>query len=152
MKDHWYWMDRALEEAALAAQEGEIPVGAVLICGDRLLAADHNRREQNQDPTAHAEILVLRSGAARLGSWRLNECTLYVTLEPCPMCAGAIVQGRVGCLVYGVTDRKTGAVESNMNLVQDPRYNHQVQVLGGIREDACRKILEDWFRRNRTEK
>jgi len=152
MRDHWYWMDRALEEAALGAQEGEIPVGAVLVEGERLLAADHNRREQNQDPTAHAEILVLRAGAARLGSWRLNRCTLYVTLEPCPMCAGAIVQGRVGCLVYGVADRKTGAVESNMNLVQDLRYNHQVEVLAGIREDGCREMLEDWFRRNRTKK
>lgn len=139
----------ALEEARQGFALGEVPVGAVLVKEGRILARAHNCRETWQDPTAHAEILALRRGAQALGTWHLDGCTLYVTLEPCPMCAGAIVQARVKTLVYGATDLKGGAVESLVNLVQDPRLNHRVEVIAGIREEECKALLKEFFQLRR---
>ncbi|NLC76132.1 MAG: nucleoside deaminase [Clostridia bacterium] len=146
---HRDYMALALEEARKAFHLGEVPVGAVLVKDGRILARTHNRKELEPDPTAHAEILVLREGAKVLNDWRLDGCTLYVTLEPCPMCAGALVQARVKTLVFGATDLKGGAVESLMNLVQDPRLNHRLEVIAGIREEECRLLLKEFFQTRR---
>lgn len=142
-------MALALEEARKGMELGEIPVGAVLVKDGQILARAHNCKETAPDPTAHAEIVALRKGARVLGSWHLDGCTLYVTMEPCPMCAGAIVQARVDTLVYGATDLKGGAVESLMNLVQHPRLNHQVKVIAGIREEECKSLLKKFFQSRR---
>ncbi|HOB87747.1 MAG TPA: tRNA adenosine(34) deaminase TadA [Bacillota bacterium] len=144
-----YFMRLALEQAAEAARAGEVPIGAVLARGDELLAADRNRREELKDATAHAEILVLRRGGRLLGGWRLPGCTLYVTLEPCPMCAGALVQARVERLVFGAWDPKSGAAGSLYNLVQDERLNHRLQVEGGLLEEDCAALLQEFFRSRR---
>ncbi|HHY59887.1 MAG TPA: nucleoside deaminase [Clostridia bacterium] len=146
---HRDYMGLALEEARRAFALGEVPVGAVLVKEGRVIARAHNGKETLQDPTAHAEILALREGAKAMGTWHLEGCTLYVTLEPCPMCAGAIVQARVDRLVYGATDLKGGAVESLMNLVQDPRLNHRVEVIAGIREEECKALLKEFFQGKR---
>ncbi len=143
--DYFKYMDIAVEEGRCALSEGEIPVGAVLVCGGQVIARDHNRREGQHDPTAHAEMLVIREAAKRLGDWRLENCALFVTLEPCPMCASAISQARIGLLVYGVADGKTGAVESTINLLRHRSSYHEVDVVGGIREEACRHLLEQGF-------
>ncbi|WP_218083043.1 nucleoside deaminase [Anthocerotibacter panamensis] len=144
-------MELALEEAREAALHGDVPVGAVLLDGQRrLLVADHNRRECDQDPTAHAEILVLRRAAQALGRWRLNDCTLYVTLEPCPMCAGAILQARLGLLVYGADDPKAGAVRTVLNLPDSSLSFHRLPVIAGVCEEACRVLLQQWFQAQRT--
>jgi tRNA(adenine34) deaminase len=139
-------MALALAEAARSLDEGEVPVGAVLVLNSVLVAADHNRREQLRDPTAHAELLVLRRAAAVLGGWRLTGATLYVTLEPCAMCAGALVLARVARLVYGADDPKAGAVRSLFRLCDDPRLNHRVAVTGGVEADASARLLRNFFR------
>jgi tRNA(adenine34) deaminase len=144
-------MGLALIEARRALELGEVPVGAVLVGDGRVLARAHNLKETRQDPTAHAEILALRMGAEALGSWRLTGTILYVTLEPCPMCAGALVQARVGTLVYGSSDPKSGAVESVLNLVQHPSFNHRLEVIAGIREEECRELLQEFFQKLREE-
>ncbi|NJL56238.1 nucleoside deaminase [bacterium] len=143
-------MGRALELARQAEEAGEIPVGA-LVVGDRntLIAEAENRKERDRDPTAHAEILALRAAGQILNTWRLTQCTLYVTLEPCPMCAGAIVQARLKLLVYGADDPKTGAVRTVANIPDSACSNHRLEVLGGILELPCRKMLQDWFARKR---
>ncbi len=145
-----YWMDQALAQAQHAADHGDVPVGAVITgpTGD-LIAQDHNRREQDQDPTAHAEILVLRAAARSRGQWRLEDCTLYVTLEPCAMCCGAILQARLGLLVYGCDDPKAGAVRSVLNLPDSALSFHKLPVICGIREVACAQILQRWFQQQR---
>ncbi|MDN5346555.1 MAG: tRNA(adenine34) deaminase [Clostridia bacterium] len=135
----------ALQEAEEAYVQGEVPVGAVAVYEGVIIARGHNRLESWQDPTAHAEILVLREAAAFRGGWRLNGVTLYVTLEPCPMCAGAIVQARISRLVYGAPDPRAGAVDSVLNLVDNPRFNHRVEVIAGVLEDECRGILKKFF-------
>ena len=135
----------ALEEAAAAAAAGDVPIGAVVAVGGEVVARRHNEREVRPDPTAHAEILALADAAATLGSWRLSEATLVVTLEPCPMCAGALVAGRVGRLVYGAADLKAGAVGSLYNLCADPRLNHEVEVVAGVRADECSTQLTAFF-------
>jgi tRNA(adenine34) deaminase len=140
------WMALALTEAARSLDEGEVPVGAVLVLNSVPVAADHNRREQLRDPTAHAELLVLRQAAAALGGWRLTGATLYVTLEPCAMCAGALVLARVARLVYGADDPKAGAVRSLYRLCDDPRLNHRVAVTGGVEADASAQLLRNFFR------
>jgi len=140
------WMALALAEAARSLDEGEVPVGAVLVLNSVPVAADHNRREQLRDPTAHAELLVLRQAAAALGGWRLTGATLYVTLEPCAMCAGALVLARVARLVYGADDPKAGAVRSLYRLCDDPRLNHRVAVTGGVEADASAQLLRNFFR------
>jgi tRNA(adenine34) deaminase len=143
---HQEWMSRALKLAIAAGDAGEVPVGAVIIDSTgKLLAQGENRKERDKDPTAHAEILALKRAAITLQNWHLNECTLYVTLEPCPMCAGAILQGRVGQLVYGVDDTKTGAIRTVINIPDSAASNHHLQVIGGILESACRQQLQAWF-------
>lgn len=140
----------AIEEARKAVRLEEVPVGAVVAKGEEILARAHNRRESDQDPTAHAEILALREASRRLGTWRLEGCVLAVTLEPCPMCAGAIVNARISKLVYGCSDPKAGACYSLYNIVQDPRLNHEVEVVDGVLERDCAFLLSDFFSSRRT--
>ncbi len=143
-------MIRALELAEAAGSEGDVPVGAVIVnAAGQVIAEAQNRRERDHDPTAHAEVLALRAAGQRLQTWHLNDCTLYVTLEPCPMCAGALVLARLGLLVYGVDDLKAGAVRSVLNVPDSAASNHPLPVLGGILESTCRQQLQDWFRDRR---
>ncbi len=148
---HEEFMRMALAEAEAAAREDEVPVGAVIVHQDRVIAAAHNQREQLQDPTAHAEMIAITQAAHALGSWRLDGCTLYVTLEPCPMCAGAMVLARLPLLVYGAMDPKAGAVDSLYRLLSDPRLNHRVQVVSGILARPCGAILTEFFQKKRQE-
>ena len=143
-------MALALSEARRAGQAGEVPVGAVVVVAGEVVAAAGNDRESSGDPTAHAEILALRRAAAAVGSWRLTDATLYVTLEPCPMCAGALVAARVGRLVFGVADPKAGACGSLYNLCVDPRLNHEVPVEPGVGADESSALLRDWFASRRA--
>jgi len=138
-------MGMALEEAAAAVAHGDVPVGAVALLGGQVVARDHNRREERADPTAHAELLVLRAAAAATGSWRLTDLTLVVTLEPCPMCAGALVAARVGRVVFGAPDPKAGATGTLYNLCADPRFNHEVQVTSGVQADEAAEQLRAFF-------
>jgi tRNA(adenine34) deaminase len=138
-------MGLALDQARQAVDHGDVPVGAVALVGGRVVAADHNRREQLGDPTAHAELLVLRSAAEVVGGWRLNAVTLVVTLEPCPMCAGALVAARVGRLVFGAADPRAGACGSLYNLCSDPRLNHDVMVTHGVRAAESSELLSVFF-------
>lgn len=144
-----HFMEMALEEARQAAREGEIPVGAVLVREGRVVARNHNRREQDRDATAHAEVLVLREACRQLGRWRLSDTALYVTLEPCPMCAGAIWNARVGRLVYGAWDSAAGSCGSQFNLPAHPSLNFRTQVTAGVMEEECRKILQDFLKARR---
>ena len=146
---HTRWMRLALEEARMAAAEDEVPVGAIVVAAGRVIASAHNQREQLADPTAHAEMIALTQAAAALGSWRLEGCTLYVTLEPCPMCAGAILQARVPVVVWGAADPKAGAVESLYRLFEDPRLNHRVDHTGRVLADECGQILSTFFKGKR---
>ena len=139
-------MGMALEQARLAGEQGDVPVGAVLLSPTgEVLATGHNDRERNVDPTGHAEIVALRTAALALGSWRLEGCTLVVTLEPCTMCAGALVHARVGRLVYGADDPKAGAVGSLWDVVRDRRLNHRPEVVRGVREQECGALLRSFF-------
>lgn len=142
-------MRLALEEAALAYAEGEIPVGAVLVVDGNVRARAHNTREASPDPTAHAEVLALRAGAKDAGSWRLGSASLYVTKEPCVMCAGAMVNARLGRLLFGCRDPKGGAVESLYEILSDRRLNHQVEVLSGLLEEECAGLLRRFFKERR---
>ncbi len=146
---HERWMRLALDEARAAAEEDEVPVGAVIVAAGRVVASAHNQREQLQDPTAHAEMIALTQAASNLGSWRLENTVLYVTLEPCPMCAGAIVQARVPVVVWGAADPKAGAVETLYRLFEDPRLNHRVEHVGHVLADECGRLLTDFFRKRR---
>ncbi len=138
-------MTEALAEARAAAAQGEVPVGAVVWHGSRIIARRHNERESSGDPTAHAEILALRDAAAALGSWRLDGTVVAVTLEPCPMCAGALQQARVECVLFGATDPKAGALGSLYNLGADPRLNHEFKVKPGLLAGECGSLLTDFF-------
>jgi tRNA(adenine34) deaminase len=149
MSPHARWMRLALDEAHAAADEDEVPVGAIVVANGRVIGTGHNQREQLADPTAHAEMIAITQAAASLGSWRLEGCTLYVTLEPCPMCAGAILQARVPAVVWGAADPKAGAVETLYRLFDDPRLNHRVEHVGHILADECGRILTEFFRRKR---
>jgi len=142
-------MRLALALAHTAGRMGEVPVGAVVFCDDRLIAQAYNLRETLHDPTAHAERLVLTLAGRALRRWRLDRCTLYVTLEPCPMCAGAIVQSRLARVVYGAADPKSGACRSLYRLADDPRLNHRVEVCAGILAEECGTLLHDFFRTRR---
>lgn len=144
------FMHAALAEARAAEQFGDVPVGAVVVLHDRVIARGRNQRELLQDPTAHAEILALTAAAAHVDSWRLEDCTLYVTLEPCVMCAGAIVHARVARLVFGATDPKAGAVGSLYNIPADPRLNHQPQITSGVCADDCGELLRTFFAARRA--
>jgi len=136
----------ALQEADQAAHRGDVPVGCIIVDGrGALLARGHNRREQDQDPTAHAEIVTLRLAASMRGHWRMSDCTLYVTLEPCPMCAGALVNARIGRLVYGCSDPKAGAVRSLMRIADDARLNHRIEIVEGVLADQCAERLRAFF-------
>ncbi len=144
-------MERALAQAGQAKRAGEVPVGAVIARGGRIIAAEHNRTITLCDPTAHAEMLAIRAAAGKIGDWRLEDCTLAVTLEPCCMCAGAIVLARLPRLVYGAADAKAGAVDTLYNICGDDRLNHRVEVISGIRAEECGSILTEFFRARRTE-
>jgi tRNA(adenine34) deaminase len=139
------WMRLALEQAREALEHGDVPIGAVVVHGDRVIGTGHNERELLQDPTAHAEILALREAAAALGSWRVLDSTLYVTLEPCAMCAGAIVLSRIPRVVYGTTDPKAGASGSVLDVTGDPRLNHRPDVVGGVLAGECGDLLRQFF-------
>ena len=143
------FMDIAIEEAFLAFSKGEVPVGAVITLGDELLVKSHNSPISTGDPSAHAEILAIRKAAAKAGNYRLVGTTLYVTLEPCIMCAGAIIQSRIQRVVFGADDPKGGGVSSLYRILHDKRLNHYVEVTGGIRKDACAEILSRFFREKR---
>ena len=143
--NHESWMRVALEEAAVASVNGEIPVGAIVVAGDRIVGRGHNRSIGLSDPTAHAEVMALRDAGARIGNYRLPETIMYVTLEPCPMCAGALLHARVGNLVFGARDPKIGAAGSAMNLLESPLTNHRCQVIAGILETDCSERLEQFF-------
>jgi tRNA(adenine34) deaminase len=143
-------MGLALTEAQDALAHGDVPVGAVTLVDGRVVAARHNERHRLGDPTAHAEILALRDTAAALGGWRLSAVTLVVTLEPCPMCAGALVAARLGRLVFGATDPRAGACGTLYNLCQDPRLNHEVPVRAGVRAEACATLLTSFFAEKRA--
>lgn len=138
-------MSTALEQARLAAAHGDVPIGCVIAIGDRVLGVGHNERELRQDPTAHAETVALRRAAAELGSWRLLDTTLYVTLEPCAMCAGAIVLARVPRVVYGTPDPKAGACGSVLDVTGEPLLNHRPQVEGGLLAQECGELLREFF-------
>jgi tRNA(adenine34) deaminase len=147
---HQHFMQLALGEAQAAAQEDEVPVGAVIVHEGQVIAAAHNQRESLRDPTAHAEMIAITQAAAALGSWRLEGCGLYVTLEPCPMCAGAIVQSRIPLVIYGATDPKAGAVHTLFGLLNDERLNHQSETTGGVLAEPCSAILTEFFRKQRA--
>jgi len=149
VRDRWRAAMRlALDEAGSAVRGGDVPVGAVVLSADgtTVLATGHNEREATGDPTAHAEVLALRRAAERVGEWRLSGCTLVVTLEPCVMCAGALVQSRVDRVVYGARDEKAGATGSVWDLVRDRRLNHRPEVIEGVLADECARLLTDFFR------
>lgn len=145
MSAHEYFMRIALGEARMAATSGEVPVGAVIERGGEVIAAAGNEREEKKDPTAHAEMIAIRLAARKLGGWRLPGCTIYVTIEPCPMCAGAIYQARLDRLVYGAPDPKAGACGTLMDLVRDERLNHQVDVVGGVLAEESAALLREFF-------
>ncbi len=145
-----HYMQMALAEAQQAFEEDEVPVGAVIVHGGRVIAAAHNQREALRDPTAHAEMIAITQAAESLGSWRLEDCTLVVTLEPCPMCAGAILQARIPRVVYGAQDPKAGAVHSLYQLLNDARLNHRCEVVSGVLASQCSEILTRFFRQQRA--
>lgn len=145
-----HWMRLAFDQALAAFEAGEVPVGAVIVQGDQVVAEAHNQRETLNDPTAHAEMIALTQAAESLGSWRLLDCTLFVTLEPCPMCAGAIVQARVPRVVYGTPDPKAGACHSLYQITSDTRLNHQALVTPGVMQQECQQILRDFFAKQRA--
>ncbi len=144
-----FWMNYAYQLANKAAQQGEVPVGAVLVWNNQWVAEGWNQSIQKNDPTAHAEIIALKQGGRKIGNYRLLETTLYVTLEPCPMCAGAMVHARIKTLIYGASDLKTGAAGSVFNLLNEPKLNHQVIVRGGVLEKACRQQISGFFKLRR---
>ncbi len=148
---HRRCMELAIAQAELAATIDEVPVGAVVVHPERgVIAAAHNERELRSDPTAHAEILALARAGQHLGTWRLDRCTVYVTLEPCPMCAGALVNARVAMLVYGADDPKAGACRTLFTIPEDPRLNHRLTIVGGVMADRCAALLKDFFAKKRN--
>jgi len=145
------FMRAAIEAAGIAEENGDVPIGAVIVYKNQIIGKAYNQREQLKDPTAHAEIIALTQAAAFMENWHLNGCTIYVTLEPCPMCAGALVLARMDRLVYGCDDPKTGACKSLYNIVQDERLNHRLEVTSGVLEEQCREQLQEFFARRREE-
>ena len=151
MSDDERFMREALEEARLAAEEGEVPIGAVVVCDGEVVARAHNRRETDLDPSAHAEFSAMVAASRALGRWRLSGCTVYVTLEPCLMCAGLMVNARIDRCVYGAADPKGGALGTLYDVSHDPRLNHEFEVVGGVLEAECAGVLRDFFKRRRAE-
>ncbi|GAE37254.1 tRNA-specific adenosine-34 deaminase [Halalkalibacter akibai JCM 9157] len=150
--NHEYWMEFAIKEAEKAELLGEVPIGAIIVKDDKIIAAGHNRREIDHQALAHAELSVIKEACEVLGSWRLLDCTLYVTLEPCPMCAGAIVLSRIEKVVYGAKDPKAGCAGTLMNLLNEPRFNHQTDIISGCLEERCSSLLTNFFRKLRLKK
>ncbi|AFY38706.1 tRNA-adenosine deaminase [[Leptolyngbya] sp. PCC 7376] len=147
---HLFWMKKAIALAEIAGQSGEIPVGAIIVDNrDQILAQSGNRKEKETDPTAHAEVLAIRTASRHRQNWHLNDCSLYVTLEPCPMCAGAIIHSRLKTVIYGADDPKTGVLRSVANFPDALFSNHRLNVIGGIASNDCRQLLQTWFMRNR---
>ena len=142
-------MQEALREAEIAYSHQEVPIGAVIVCQNKIIARTYNRKEELQDPTAHAEMLALQEAARYLGSWHLEAIDLYVTLEPCPMCAYAMLQARIKRLIFGTPDPKAGAAGSIINIIQDKRFNHQIEVVSGVLEKECSLILQKFFQERR---
>lgn len=152
MKSDEFWMKKAIKLAQKAALRGEVPVGALLVQGESAVSLASNRREQWHTPLGHAELIALQRASQALNSWRLLNCTLYVTLEPCVMCAGALVQARIHRLVYGATDPKGGGIQSLYQIANDSRLNHQVEVVSGVCEQECAQLLKDFFKQRRVER
>ncbi|GIN22930.1 tRNA adenosine(34) deaminase TadA [Siminovitchia fordii] len=146
------YMQLAIAEAKKAEEMKEVPIGAVVVLNDKVVAAAHNKRETDQNAVAHAELLAIESACKKLGTWRLEEAELYVTLEPCPMCSGAIILSRVKKVVYGASDPKAGCAGTLMNLLTDERFNHQSEVISGVLGEECGRLLSDFFRRIREKK
>ena len=145
------YMLKAIDQAYIAEENADVPIGCVIVYENRVIAKAYNQREQLNDPTAHAEIIALTQAAEFVGNWRLDGCTVYVTLEPCPMCAGALVLARIDRLVYGCDDPKTGACKSLYNIVQDERLNHRLEVTSGVLADKCSRQLQEFFQQRRQE-
>ncbi|WP_047983511.1 tRNA adenosine(34) deaminase TadA [Ornithinibacillus californiensis] len=141
-----YYMNIAIEQAEKAKKINEVPIGAIIVYKDEVIASGFNVREQVQETLSHAELIAIQEANKKIGSWRLEDCTLYVTLEPCPMCAGAIVQSRIKRVVYGATDPKAGCAGTLMNLLDDDRFNHQVEVTAGVLEKECSQLLSNFFK------
>lgn len=146
---HDDWMRLALEQAQIAYKRDEVPIGAVIVRNGEILSLSFNEKEKDQDPTAHAEIIAIRRAAEKLGHWRLTDAMLYVTLEPCPMCAGAIIQSRIKHLIYGASDPKGGAAGSVLNVLNEKLWNHKVEVTAGVLEEDCTVLLREFFRKKR---
>jgi tRNA(adenine34) deaminase len=149
MDHHQHWMQEAIREALKAEQIGEVPIGAVIVRNGQIIGRGHNLRETNLDPTAHAEMIAIREASEYLNAWRLLDCTLYVTLEPCPMCAGAIVQARVPTVVFGAPDPKAGCAGTLMNLLQEDRFNHRTELIPDVLREECGLLLTNFFRKLR---
>ncbi|MFB5763600.1 tRNA adenosine(34) deaminase TadA [Paenibacillus medicaginis] len=148
-EQHEYWMNQAILEANKAEAIGEVPIGAIIVKNDEIIGRGYNLRETTHDATAHAEIIAIKQASEILGAWRLLDCRLYVTLEPCPMCAGAIVQSRIPTVIYGTTDPKAGCAGTLMNLLQEPRFNHRTEVIQGVLQPQCSALLTNFFRKLR---
>ncbi|WP_175618878.1 tRNA adenosine(34) deaminase TadA [Virgibacillus halodenitrificans] len=146
------FMLKAIEEAKKAHKINEVPIGAVIVFKNEIIATGHNVRESSQTTLSHAELIAIEQANQTIGSWRLEDCTLFVTLEPCPMCAGAVVQSRIKRVVYGAADPKAGCAGSLMNLLQDTRFNHQVELTSGVMEKECSMLLKDFFKQLRNRK
>lgn len=144
------FMEQALLEAKKAYSMDEVPIGAVVVKDGQIVGRGHNLRETFMDPTLHAEIVAIREAAKYLGGWRLADCQLYVTIEPCPMCAGAMLQARIKLLVFGAMDTKAGCAGSLYNFLQDPRFNHQTEIVGGVMEEECRQLMQSFFKNKRV--
>ncbi|WP_010279819.1 tRNA adenosine(34) deaminase TadA [Paenibacillus senegalensis] len=149
--NHEHWMREALQEAKKAEQKKEVPIGAIVVWNDRIIGRGHNLRETSLDPTSHAEMIAIREASEYLQAWRLLDCSLYVTLEPCPMCAGAIVQSRIPRVIYGTPDPKAGCAGTLMNLLQEERFNHRVEVISGVLREECASLLTSFFRQLRSQ-
>ena len=149
---HYKFMMEAIKEAKKAEQMDEVPIGCVIVKDDKIIARGHNLRESKQQSIAHAEIIAIQKACKKLGTWRLEDCTLYVTLEPCPMCSGAILQSRVKTVVYGAKDPKGGCIESCMKMYEVQGFNHYPEVFGTVLEEDCAQLLKDFFKRKRLEK
>jgi tRNA(adenine34) deaminase len=145
LQPHERWMRAAIDQAIRALEDDEVPIGAVVVHNGRIIGEGHNQRETLRDPTAHAEMIAITQAAEALESWRLLDCALYVTLEPCPMCAGAIVQARIPTVIYGADDPKAGACRTLFRITDDPRLNHRATVIGGVLEHDCARLLQDFF-------
>lgn len=156
MNEHEYWMELALEEAQKAYEKGEVPIGAVIVKDGQLIARGHNVRELTHRAIGHAEMVAIEQANQQLDAWRLENATLYVTLEPCPMCAGAIIMSRIQRVVYGASDQKAGCAGTLMNLLTDERFNHQAEVIAGVKEMECVALLQSFFKtlrhRNKQQK